>query len=227
MPQKTYVIGDIHGCLTSFDRLLEKIAPVPNKDALIILGDMVDRGPDSSKVLERLIELRAQHQNVIALKGNHEAMFLDFLEGKKQNFFLINGGDNAVRSYGIENPYSKDVLANIPEEHVIFLQKLLPYWEDEHHIFVHAGIQPGVDLERQSPEWLYWARSNFIEDISDFGKTVIFGHTPFREPLVQPNKIGIDTGAVYGGKLTCLVLPDMKFVSVPGERHWIRGAELT
>lgn len=214
--KKTYVIGDIHGCHLTLDSLLEKIAPVPGKDTVIVLGDMINRGPGSSKVLDRLIKLRLEGYEIIAIKGNHEFMFLNYLAGKNQNFFLINGGEKTIKSYCINNPFSKDSLHKIPKEHIQFLENLLPYWEDETYIYVHAGIEPGIRLSEQSTDWLYWARDNFIAEQYDYEKRVIFGHTPFSQPLIQKNKIGIDTGAVYGGKLTCLILPDFEFASVDG-----------
>jgi serine/threonine protein phosphatase 1 len=109
-----------------------------------------------------------------------------------------------------------DALKKIPDAHVQFLKSLLPCWEDESNIYVHAGLQPGVKLSRQQPDWLYWSRENFINEQFNYGKKVIFGHTPFKEPFIQKNKVGIDTGAVYGGKLTCLILPEYTFISVDG-----------
>lgn len=214
--KKTYVIGDIHGCYSALERLLDKIAPIPGKDTIVILGDMVNRGPDSSKILDTLIALRQKNYHVITIKGNHEFMFLDYLSGKNQNFFLINGGEITLKNYYITNPFLKKSLDKIPGSHIQFLHNLLPYWEDDTHIYVHAGLKPGVKLIKQSTDWLYWARYNFIDTQYDFGKKVIFAHTPFKKPLIQENKVGIDTGAVYGGKLTCLILPDFEFVSVDG-----------
>jgi serine/threonine protein phosphatase 1 len=214
--KKTFIIGDIHGCYASFDQLLNDIAPVAGEDRLIILGDMINRGPNSNLVLDKLIQMRLKGYEIIALQGNHELMFLNFLSGKNINFFLINGGDATINSYQIKSPYSKDALKKIPDSHVQFLKSLFPYWEDEKHIYVHAGLQPGVKLAKQQPDWLYWSRENFINQQYDYGKQVVFGHTPFEEPFIQKNKVGIDTGAVYGGKLTCLILPEYTFKSVDG-----------
>jgi serine/threonine protein phosphatase 1 len=102
----------------------------------------------------------------------------------------------------------------VPEHHREFLKELRLYYETADHIMVHAGLRHGVPLEDQTPDDLVWIREEFIYSEQDFGKRVIFGHTPFVRPLVLPNKIGIDTGAVYGNQLTCLILPDMEFVSV-------------
>lgn len=99
----------------------------------------------------------------------------------------------------------------IPAAHREHFSSLALSFESESHIFVHAGIRPGVPLAYQKEQDLLWIRDEFINSLADFGKPVVFGHTPFNEPLVQPNKIGIDTGAVYGNRLTCLRLPDMTF----------------
>jgi serine/threonine protein phosphatase 1 len=91
------------------------------------------------------------------------------------------------------------------------------HWEDQHAIYVHAGLQPGCHLSQQTAQWCLWAREQFIHTTYDFGKPVVFGHTAFNEPLLALNRIGIDTGAVYGGQLTALLLPEREFISVPGE----------
>jgi serine/threonine protein phosphatase 1 len=156
--------------------------------------------------------------------GNHEKMFMDFLAGVDQALFIHNGGESTLRSYLVrmgnfwssrQGVLDEETLNQlVPENHRGFLQDLHPYYETEDHIMVHAGLRPGIPLEEQDLDDLVWIREEFIYSEADFGKPVIFGHTPFVRPLVLPNKIGIDTGAVYGNKLTCLILPDMEFVSV-------------
>jgi serine/threonine protein phosphatase 1 len=218
---KTFVVGDIHGCHNELRRLLLKVSPHPQRDTFIFLGDYIDRGPNSKEVLDTLIELKKNHNRLITLKGNHEEAFLDFISGKNKDFFLRIGGVQTLRSYGISelaDPYS---IKNIPAEHIHFLSNLLPFWENEEYIFVHAGLEPGVHLSQQKAEWLYWAdKESFINTDYDFGKRVIFGHSASTEPIIRPNKIGIDCGAVYGGKLTCLVLPDLEFISVDAEKQF-------
>ena len=103
---------------------------------------------------------------------------------------------------------------NVPENHLEFFKSLLPYYETEDYIFVHAGLRPGISLEKQNIDDLTWIRYEFIRSTYDFGKIVVFGHTSLPETLIQPNKIGIDTGAVYGGYLTCVVLPETKIIQV-------------
>ncbi|MCW5204417.1 hypothetical protein VU02_00550 [Desulfobulbus sp. N2] len=122
-------------------------------------------------------------------------------------------------SYGIKPKTKAEKVGKIfPEEHMNFFRELPLLWEDEHGIYAHAGIEPGVHLTRQVSSYCLWARDEFIRTPYKFTKPVIFGHTVFREPLIQENKIGIDTGAVYGGKLTALILPEKRFVSVEGEK---------
>jgi serine/threonine protein phosphatase 1 len=214
---RTFVIGDIHGCHKALVALLAKINPDPATDTIVFLGDYVDRGSDSRAVVAEIIALREKNQRVITLMGNHEEMFLRFLAGDDQDFFLGMGGRQTLASYGVDPPYSRQALAAIPVAHLQFYNELLTMWEDEHAIYVHAGLKPGVHLSQQPREWLLWARDNYLATGYDFGRPVVSGHTPFRAPLVEKQKIIIDTGAVYGGQLTCLVLPDMEFVRTAGE----------
>lgn len=213
--QNTFIIGDIHGCYNSLVALLKKIGN--DFHTLVFLGDYVDRGRDSQKVIKTVIDLQKQHPRVICLQGNHEAMFLDYLEGKNQGMFLKFGGKETLRSYEISES-DKTPTSQIPQHHLAFLYSLPLYWEDEHAFYVHAGFQPHVHPSQQRADWCLWTRNRWIESTFDFGKPVIFGHTTFDKPHVAKNKIGIDTGAVYGGQLSCLVLPDMKFLQVPGEQ---------
>ena len=214
---KTFVIGDIHGCHGALVGLLEKIKPDLSQDTLIFLGDYIDRGPDSKKVVSEIIRLMEEAPGrVIPLMGNHEQVFLASLAGDTRDFYLKMGGDATLRSYGVNPPFTGQIASHIPVSHYHFFDELLLLWEDAHYIYVHAGLNPQVHLSQQSPRWCCWARDQFLPCSHDFGKPVIFGHTPFEKPLIEKNKIGIDTGAVYGGKLTCLVLPDFEFINVAG-----------
>lgn len=215
--RKTFVIGDIHGCHKTMVALLNRISPDPQSDVLVFLGDYINRGPDSSKVISELLRLRKQFNHVITLMGNHEFMWLNYLAGKDQKCFLMMGGRQTLQSYGIQDLFHSDLIHMLPPDQLHFFNELLTYWEDEEYIYVHAGLRPGIHPSQQTNDWLLWAREKFIKTGYDFGKRVIFGHTPFKDPRVESNKIGIDTGAVYGGRLTCLVLPDIDFVSVRRE----------
>ncbi|MCB2183529.1 MAG: serine/threonine protein phosphatase [Desulfobulbaceae bacterium] len=212
---RTFVIGDIHGCHDALLELFYKVAPDLSSDRIVFLGDYIDRGPDSKKVVSFILRLQEQAPGkIIPLMGNHEQVFLASLAGEKRNFYLKMGGGETLQSYGIKPPFSGHIASSIPISHIHFFHDLLLLWEDENYIYVHAGLEPYVHLSQQSPRWCCWAREQFLRTDYDFGKTVVFGHTPFDQPLVTKNRIGIDTGAVYGGKLTCLILPDMEFVSV-------------
>ena len=211
------IIGDIHGCYTSLQKLLEKIGP--QVDTFIFLGDYIDRGPASKEVVALILDLQKNHPRVIPLLGNHEFMLLNYLSGLDDNVFLRVGGRQTLASYGLSAEMSlQKIKEGFPKEHLAFFQNLPLLWEDQHGIYVHAGLRPGLHLSRQTSDWCLWVRDQFIKSSHDFGKPVIFGHTIFQKPFIQKNKIGIDTGAVYGNRLTALLLPDNKFISVSGEQ---------
>jgi serine/threonine protein phosphatase 1 len=211
---KKYVIGDIHGCSETLKALLNKLVPFHDDDTIIFIGDYIDRGPDSKGVVDIILDLRKRHKRTITLMGNHELMFMNALKGVDVEEFLQIGGEETFKSYGIPLDSLQDIHTRIPIEHHVFFQELLLYWEDQENIYVHAGLKPGMHLTQQPMDWLLWARDEFIDLTYDFGKKVIYGHTPFDKPKTDVNKIGIDTGAVYDGSLTCLVLPDMEFISI-------------
>ncbi|MGE0084916.1 MAG: metallophosphoesterase family protein [Desulfococcaceae bacterium] len=206
-----YAVGDIHGCHDKLVHLMGKILRYykPEKDTLVFLGDYIDRGPDSFLVTEYLIRLKRKIPGIIFLKGNHEEMLNQYLTGLERSSYLSNGGRQTLESYMAHNPGSG--MYTVPREHLYFYSSLSLYYESDGYIFVHAGIREKIPLEDQAPDDLLWIRSKFVHSTYDFGKRVVFGHTPFPEPLVQYNKIGIDTGAVYGNRLTCVRLPEMEF----------------
>ena len=209
--KKFFAIGDIHGNLSNLEQLMEEIKPAFDlqQDTLVFLGDYIDRGPDSKGVVDFILQLRKDLPHVVCLKGNHEAMLLDWvLKGENYDLYLYNGGGATIRSYSQEGTFA------LPQEHLDFFTSLLLYYETEHYIFVHAGLKGGIPLEEQDPHDLIWIRDEFILSPHDFGKIVVFGHTPLQRVFKASNKIGIDTGAVYGGTLTCLELPAQRFYSV-------------
>ncbi|RLG10075.1 serine/threonine protein phosphatase [Candidatus Pacearchaeota archaeon] len=207
---KIFAIGDIHGCLENLEKLL-KILPVNwGKDLVIFLGDYIDRGPNPRGVIEKVLELKKLYgERIITLKGNHEWMFERFLKGIDIDIFLYNGGGMTLKSY-----YNKEGHLEIPEEHLKFLRELKLYYETENYIFVHAGLRPGKELKEQSEEDLLWIRDSFYFSEYKFPKTIVFGHTPFPAPLILDDRIGIDTGCVYGGALTAIELPDKKIYQI-------------
>ncbi len=207
--KKIFAIGDIHGCYDRLKKLMDKIPIDFSCDTLVFIGDYIDRGPYSVEVVDYLMQLRNRVPDIVFLKGNHEDMLDKFINGVDRFTYLLNGGQQTLDSY-LTKPVQSDFYP-IPPDHMEFFKSLRLYYETEEFIFVHAGLRPRVPLESQKTEDLLWIRDKFISSKYDFGKRVIFGHTPLKKPLVEPNKIGIDTGAVYGNALTCVQLPDLVF----------------
>jgi serine/threonine protein phosphatase 1 len=209
---RLFAIGDIHGCVDELSRLLDAI-PATSGDTVVFVGDYIDRGPSSRRVIELLLDWRTRTPaQVVFLKGNHEDMALGFLGrgGQWGEAWLRNGGIASLRSYDAD-PHGprEEAIARIPETHVAFMESLEPHFQWGPYLVVHAGVRPGVALAEQRHEDLFWIREEFLDHPHDLGSTVVFGHTPFRRVVVEiPYKIGIDTGCVYGGALTCLSLPD-------------------
>ena len=212
MAGRTFVVGDIHGCLPELDALLAGLKLAPG-DTLACLGDYVDRGTDSRGVIDLLLEVAAlSGLRTIFLRGNHEDMMLGWLGrgGAYGDAWLRNGGGDTLESFGFKPPWPEPghVAARLEGRYLTFLQGTPSHHEVDDHLLVHAGIRPGIPLERQTREDMLWIRGEFIEATHDLGRTVVFGHTPVSEVLVDlPYKIGIDTGCVYGGHLTALELP--------------------
>jgi len=212
---KIFAIGDIHGCLGKLRTLIQNINADPENDIIVFIGDYIDRGSAAREVVDYVIGLTAEYKNVVCLLGNHEYMFLRYLDGLDEEMYLYNGGSATLFAYAIslsETPQERK--AKIPREHLKFFESLLPYYETDNYLFVHAGLKPGLILSRQTIHDLLWVRHEFIDTDYDFGKMIVFGHTPLSYPLIMPNKIGIDTGAAFGGKLTCVELPAVKIYQV-------------
>ncbi|MDT7950115.1 MAG: metallophosphoesterase family protein [Acetobacteraceae bacterium] len=218
-PDRIYAIGDVHGHadrLQAVHALIrDDIADRPVADAFLVhLGDYIDRGPDSAGCLEQLA-----HGSPISglrcfnLMGNHESMLLDALEQPAAaRLWLHNGGDATLRSWGID-PESdpRRWRENIPPAHLAFLETLLPMVVAGVYLFVHAGVRPGIRLPKQSLNDLLWIREGFLDwngrMLPDAPKLrIVHGHTPTPEPELRPNRLGIDTNAARGGKLTCAAL---------------------
>lgn len=210
--QRVFVIGDVHGCLGMLKRLVDKIDWRPERDRLIFVGDYIDRGEDSKGVVDYILGLFKASSHIQCLMGNHEALFMDYLDNKEHGLFLMGGGRKTLKSYQVDSSKGGDIF--IPPDHMDFFRSLRSYVELEDYYVVHAGFRPGLEISEQRLEDMLWIRNGFIESGYDFGKKVIFGHTPFYEPLVTPNKIGLDTGAVYGNRLTCIELAEFRFHSV-------------
>ena len=198
MSGRTLAIGDIHGCCCALETLLSHVAPDAD-DTVIVLGDVIDRGPDSRGVIDALLDL-ANRTRIIFVMGNHEEMYRDALASPRRlAMWLHYGGEETLQSYGGD-------VANIPPEHHQFLTGGHSWWEDEENIFIHANLEPGVPLQDQSGRWLRWEHLSGHEYPHESGRRVICGHTsiPSGVPLVRNNWVCIDTH-VYGGQyLTCL-----------------------
>lgn len=214
MTGRIVAIGDIHGCNGLLKQLLDRIHIDPIADTPIFIGDYVDRGPEVRGVIDTLLDLKETCPNLICLRGNHESMFLNYyLEGRDEDRFLSNGGQQTLDSYGITFDGAGKG-RGLPENHLRFLTSLPLSHETDEYFFVHAGLRPGIAIADQLPEDMLWIRHEFINSGWDFGRTVVFGHTPLYKPLIEKKKIGIDTGAVYGGRLTCIELPSRKITQV-------------
>lgn len=215
---RLFAIGDIHGCLDELRRLLDAI-PAAAGDTVAFVGDYIDRGPNSRGVIEHLLDWRTKTPaRTVFLKGNHEDMALAYLGkgGQWGEAWLRNGGVASLRSYDAD-PHApqEEVVARLPQTHIDFLTGLETTFSWGKYLVVHAGIRPGIPLASQRAEDLLWIREEFLDYPHDLGATVVFGHTPYRSVVVElPYKIGIDTGCVYGGALTCVSLPEGRLFQV-------------
>jgi serine/threonine protein phosphatase 1 len=202
-----FAIGDLHGCLDELDVLLETIDPAVD-DTLVFLGDYVDRGPAVRPLVDRLLALRAQAVETVFLRGNHEDMLLAYLGlgGQHGDVYLENGGGATLASYGVPpGTHPSDARAYLPDHHVAFFRDCQLQYLAAPFLYVHAGIRPDVPLAHQREEDLLWIREEFFSQPHALPYTVVFGHTPTREARIElPYRIGLDTGVVYGNKLSCL-----------------------
>lgn len=218
-----YVIGDIHGRADLLTDLLHQIeTDALGEDAerkrLIFVGDYVDRGPDSRRVVEILLDQRPESFQASFLKGNHEALLLDFLaDAARLRAWRINGGDATMLSYDVDVAGLEQAKASpehwraawkdaLPQSHRSFFEALELQMSFGDYLFVHAGVLPGVPLDAQHEDDLLWIRDEFLNYPGAFGKVVVHGHTPCTLPDRRANRIGIDTGAVFTGRLTALKL---------------------
>jgi serine/threonine protein phosphatase 1 len=203
---RLFAIGDIHGCPDELAAIVKTIAPRED-DTVVFVGDYVDRGPSARDAVEVVLDLQKGPAEVITLKGNHEDMMLSYLGfgGHYGESFLFNGGAATFDSYGIGESRLDNAIEYIPDEHLKFYRNLSLSYLRPPYFFVHTGILPARQLEEQDPEDLLWIRQEFIFNAHEAGAIVVFGHTPMRGVMIDlPYKLGIDTGLVYGGKLTCV-----------------------
>ena len=225
--QRVYAVGDIHGCDAQFKTLIDAIeaddaARGAAQTTVILLGDLVDRGPDSAGVVRRARDWQARRR-VRILAGNHEEMFLDsFASREVLRQFLRHGGRETLLSYPLDpEAYAEADFATtqrlmgeaVPANDRAFMAGFEDAILIGDYLFVHAGIHPGVELEAQSLSDLRWIREPFLSHRESFGPIVVHGHTITDEPVLRPNRIGIDTGCYASGRLTALGLE--------GSARWI------
>ncbi len=219
-----YAIGDIHGCAHELGLLISKIAPGAS-DTVVFLGDYIDRGPDSKNVIEQILRL-SKITNVVTLKGNHEALFLDFLESPQSvgaGLFILNGGAATIASYA-----GPGGTFEIPQSHIDFLYALKLMHETEHHYFVHAGVplKPLSQIDLKNDEqFLLWTRQPFLSSDFKWEKRIVHGHTPVKDVELKVNRINIDTGCVYDGFLTAIELTTGRLIQIERDRDYAAASK--
>lgn len=220
--QRVYAIGDIHGRLDLLEGLIRQVDDDDRRrgealTTLILLGDLIDRGPDSCGVVERVMELTAASDRVRVLKGNHEQMLLMAAEGdaKAVRLFTRIGGRETLLSYGVSEQEYREadfeklagiIRRTVPERHIEFMKSLEDYIQIGGYTFVHAGVLPGRPMEDQDVSDLYWIRHKFLDNPGDHGSIIVHGHSITEDVDVRENRIGIDTGAYASGVLTAIGL---------------------
>jgi serine/threonine protein phosphatase 1 len=226
---RAYAVGDIHGRVDLLEHLLAKIhADLQRRPArkalLVFVGDLIDRGPSSAQVIERLRCYRRDGVQPVFLLGNHEEVFLRIINGDSSvvESWLQFGGLECLQSYGVTRARLRDrsaeevveiVRGAVPPEHVQFLETFVDSCRFGDYLFVHAGIRPGIEVDQQTQSDLRWIREPFLFDESDHGFVVVHGHTISDEVDERPNRIGIDTGAYRSGVLTAL--------AIEGTERWL------
>lgn len=233
---RIYAIGDIHGQLRMLQTAHERIEADRKtmrdfKSPVVHLGDLVDRGYDSKGVIQFLIDGVAAGKPWITIRGNHDQLFLDFLDPDRSSQFSFGswtsdgmGGAMTMASYGVVSRVwttgkraRQELAEAVPEAHKAFLEGLPYYHQTKDLLFVHAGIRPGLAIEEQSELDLMWIRGEFLRDARNHGRLVVHGHTPIDKSTHYGNRINLDTGAGYGMPLTCAVFE--------GRRCWILGSQ--
>lgn len=228
--ERVWAIGDIHGRLDLLEVLLRQISDTETlrdeaRVRFVLLGDLVDRGPDSRGVIDRALALQQTFPTVM-LRGNHDAVFLEAIRGTTGQLrqLLRMGGRETILSYGISEgelnrldfgELSERLRTAVPPAHVSLLEKMSPYYVCGDYVFVHAGLRPDVPIDEQKEKDLYWIRRDFLEFRGRFEKFVVHGHSISNHVEVRRNRIGLDTGAFQSGKLSavCLDGPERLFVT--------------
>jgi len=232
---QVFAVGDIHGCKNLLDNIHNKIIKISQKKdgkkLIVYLGDYIDRGPDVKGTIQALIDFQPKNFTKVFLLGNHEQMLLEFIAESRNSpyVWISNGGLETFTSYGqqlanyiddsMHLSFNKKIrnkfIEYIPKLHMKFFNSLrLNYiWKD--YLFVHAGINPDIPLDKQEKETMIWTREkHFFQPTMKFSKIVVHGHTPKEKVEHYPYRINLDTGSFYSGKLSCLIIEDqqLKFI---------------
>ncbi|MGE0596546.1 MAG: metallophosphoesterase family protein [Hyphomonadaceae bacterium] len=217
-----YAVGDIHGRADLLERMLDKLESVAETERrhsgepiVVFLGDYIDRGPESARVLDLLIDGRPRGYERRYLRGNHEQSMLAFLDDPVRNLgWVRHGGAETLLSYGIKPPglvqpsaahlaaAAEALRDKLPQAHRDFLDGLQRYVVLGDYVFVHAGVDFARPIEQQTDEDLYWARARFLKGRQRFSHRVVHGHTPASGPHADERRVGVDTGAYTTGVLT-------------------------
>jgi serine/threonine protein phosphatase 1 len=234
-PQIVYAIGDVHGCLDLLRHIEAEIAadaPPGGEAWIVVLGDVIDRGPASAQVLDHLLGRPPAGLRRLCLRGNHESLMLAFLrQPRGHSEWFEMGGLETLASYGMpvgnihelsSRRLENLVMSHIPNEHVSFLEGLPLAIEMPDWVFVHAGLKPGRAISSQREGDLLWYRDDFAETYEGLGKVVVHGHTPVDTPMMTRYRIDVDTGAYYSGRLSAVRLshtdpPRILSVSMDGQ----------
>lgn len=210
-----YAVGDIHGRVDLLERVFDRIdrdyetVKEQGRRIEVYVGDYVDRGPQSERVVSALLDRSARVETVF-LRGNHEQALLSFLAGFSEiGDWAQIGGLPTIQSYGVDPKLTsaniRDALwEKMPNAHRSFYARTHSYVQFGGYLFVHAGIRPGIELTSQSSDDLLWIRDDFLSHSGNFGAIIVHGHTPVREPEFLRNRVNIDTGAFITNKLTCI-----------------------
>ncbi len=220
--RRVYAIGDVHGRLDLLDALLDRIhaddaARGPAETTVILLGDLIDRGPASAGVVRRAMAGDPRFAGLLTLRGNHEASLLSVLAGDLRwlKSWLAYGGRAALASWGVSHQLlagddgeaiAAAAQAAVPVGERMWLASLPAMRRIGDYAFVHAGVRPGIPLDDQAEDDLLWIREEFLDDDGDHGAVIVHGHTISRDPQARANRIGIDTGAYLSGMLTAVGL---------------------
>lgn len=214
MKEKFIVIADIHGQLNSFTAVTSYAKDNFSDYSLILLGDYVDRGSQSADVIQHILDLKSENafREIITLSGNHEQFFLRVIKNPNDKFAQVwaekLGGYQTLFSYGweIDDPFN---FTMIPSDHIDFLQNLMFSYETEKFFFCHAGVNPEISLEKQTPEELISIRDRFLTDSRKYEKTIVHGHTPTEITKIKidnQNRLNLDTGSAFKNNVTAAVI---------------------